>query len=186
MTVERILDATAAVIDERGVDGVTTRSICDRANVTPPSLYRFFADRDQVLNALVQRHLGRLSAFVAESEHDSPPRTLDDFIGRELEVVTTYYGHHPNAARLWFGGRVSAAVRAEVVRYNKARAERLHDMAVGAGFATPKSDPLVFRIAVELGDRILDLAFREGPVPDRQIIKQGRIALVSYIQAVVR
>ena len=53
--VERILDAAAALIDEGGVDAVTTRVIADRAGITAPSLYRFFADREQVLDAWSSR-----------------------------------------------------------------------------------------------------------------------------------
>ena len=46
-TVERILAAAAVLIEDGGVEAVTTRAIAERAGVTAPSLYRFFADREQ-------------------------------------------------------------------------------------------------------------------------------------------
>ena len=49
-TVTRILDAAAAIADEHGVDAATTRAIADRAGVSYPSLYRFFADREAILD----------------------------------------------------------------------------------------------------------------------------------------
>ena len=52
-TVARILDAAEALIDEGGVEAVTTRAVADRAGVTYPSLYRFFADREEILDQLV-------------------------------------------------------------------------------------------------------------------------------------
>ncbi len=77
-------------------------------------------------------------------------------------------------------------MRAEVLRYNRGTAQRLHDMAVAAGLAAPQTDLLVFVMAVELGDRILDLAFRERRDPDPDVIRQGRIALTAYLAAALR
>ncbi len=39
---------------------------------------------------------------------------------------------------------------------------------------------------VELGDRILDLAFREHRDPDPDVIGHGRIALSAYLATALR
>ena len=185
-TVERILDAAAVLIEEGGVNAVTTRAIAERAGITAPSLYRFFADREQVLDALVEQHLERLSAFLAEAEAGWTPRSLPEFVEGELDFYVAYFRANRNAARLWLDGRVSPTVRAEVLRYNRGTAQRLHGVAVAAGLAAPQTDLLVFVMAVELGDRILDLAFRERRDPDPDVIRQGRIALTAYLAAALR
>ena len=151
-----------------------------------PSLYRFFADREQILDALVEQHLERLSAFLAEAETGWTPRSLPEFVERELGFYVAYFQANRNAARLWLDGRVSPTVRAEVLRYNRRTARRLHGVAVAAGLAAPQTDLLVFVMAVELGDRILDLAFRERRDPDPDVIRQGRIALTAYLAAALR
>ena len=81
---ERILDAAAGLIKEDGVETVTTRSIADRAGITAPSLYRFFADREQVLDALIELHLERLSAFLVEAEAAWTLRSLAELVEREF------------------------------------------------------------------------------------------------------
>ena len=101
------------------------------------------------------------------------------------ELVAALPGHR-NAARLWLDGRVSPTVRAEVLRYNRRTAQRLHGVAIAAGLATPQTDPLVFVVLVELGDRVLDLAFRERREPDPDVIGQGRIALIAYLATALR
>ena len=68
LTVTRILDAAAAIADENGVDATTTRAIADRAGVSYPSLYRFFADRDAILDELLQRHCTELDARCVAAE----------------------------------------------------------------------------------------------------------------------
>jgi AcrR family transcriptional regulator len=185
-TVERILHAAAVLIEEGGVDAVTTRAIAERAGITAPSLYRFFADREQVLDALVEQHLEELSAFLAEAEEGWTPRSLPEFVEHEFGSYAAYYQANPSAVRLWLDGRVSPTVRAEVLRYNHRIAQRLHGVAVAAGLAAPQADLLVFVMAVELGDRILDLAFREHRDPDPDVIRQGRIALTAYLAAALR
>ena len=182
-TVDRILAAAAVLIEDGGVEAVTTRAIAERARVTAPSLYRFFADREQVLDALIEQHLGRLSTFLAEAETGWAPSSVTEFVERELGFYAAYFQANRNTARLWLDGRVSPTVRAEVLRYNRRTARRLHGVAVAAGLAPPQTELLVFVMLVELGDRILDLAFRERRDPDPDVIRQGRIALTAYLAA---
>ena len=182
-TVGRILDAAAVLLEENGIEAVTTRAIAERAGITAPSLYRFFADREQVLDALIEQHLERLSGFIGEAEAGWTPGSLPEFVDRELGFYVAYFQANRNAARLWLDGRVSPTVRAEVLRYNRRTAERLHGLAVTAGLAAPQTNVLVFVMLVELGDRILDLAFRERRDPDPDVIRHGRVALTSYLTA---
>ncbi|MBL1097877.1 TetR/AcrR family transcriptional regulator [Streptomyces coffeae] len=185
-TVERILDATAALIDEGGVDAVTTRAVAQRAGITAPSLYRFFADREQIIDELVRRHLVRLQAFVAVAEQDWTPSSLLDFVEHELDIYVRYFRAHPNANRLWLDGRVSPTVRAEVLRQHHHTAARMQALATAAGLSSPDTDPLVFVMMVELSDRVLELAFRDRDEPDPQSISHGITALTAYLTAALR
>lgn len=55
-TRERILDAVAAELEERGgLDGVSNRLIAERAGVTEITVYRHFASRDALLAAMWTR-----------------------------------------------------------------------------------------------------------------------------------
>jgi AcrR family transcriptional regulator len=91
LTVTRILDAAAAIADEHGVDATTTRAIADRAGVSYPSLYRFFADRDAILDELLERHCAELDARCVAAEQtwnvisvaELLNNELDDFAARE-------------------------------------------------------------------------------------------------------
>jgi hypothetical protein len=42
-----------------------------------------------------------------------------------------------------------------------------------------------FVMLVELGDRVLELAFRDGPQADREVIELGRAALRAYLAQLV-
>lgn len=179
-TVARILDAADTLIDEGGVEAVTTRAVADRAGVTYPSLYRFFADRDEILDQLVTHHLAALDARAVAEERTWQITSVRDIIDRELDLHVAYFKEHPSAARLWLSGRSSPAVVTQVRQRAQVLAERLRQALVAAKFAPPDTDPRVLLLVVELGDRILDLAFRDRSDPDPMIIELGRTALNSY------
>ncbi len=179
-TVARILDAADTLIDEGGVEAVTTRAVADRAGVTYPSLYRFFADREEILDQLVTHHLAALDAQAVAEERTWQITSVRDVIDRELDLHVAYFKEHPSAARLWLSGRSSPAVVAQVRQRAQVLAERLRQALVAANLAPSDTDPRVLLLVVELGDRILDLAFRDRSDPDPMIIELGRTALNSY------
>lgn len=180
-TVARILNAASALINEDGIEAATTRAIADRAGVTYPSLYRFFADREEILERLVERHIADLDAHLQAVEHAEPPTSIDDLIGRGLELHVAYYEAHVDAQRLWYGGRASPTVVKEARHYQRTIAQRIRELLIDLGAVPAKADPLVFEMLFELGDRILDRAFRDSVTADRRVIELGRTALTAYL-----
>lgn len=57
---ERILDATGELLDEVGLDGLSTRLIAARAEVNVATIYQFFPNKYAVIKALVERTADRL------------------------------------------------------------------------------------------------------------------------------
>ena len=86
-TVARILDAAVTIADQEGVDAVTTRTIADRAGVSYPSLYRFFADRDAILDELMERHCAEIDALCVAAE--------------QTWEITSFAELLPSSARWW-------------------------------------------------------------------------------------
>jgi AcrR family transcriptional regulator len=181
-TVARILDAAADLIEEDGVEAATTRAIAERAGVAYPSLYRFFADREEILAQLLERHLADLDAFVEATERTWQIISIEDLVNRELDVHIAYYRHHPGFVRLWYNGRTSRTVVAQVRRRNRPLAKRMQDILVSHGLISADTDPQVVLLMVELGDRILEVAFRDRTDPDRNVIEVVRKALQTYAE----
>lgn len=88
----RIVDATARLVAEDGLDALSMGKVAEAVDFTPGALYRYVDSKDALLALLVQRILddlrGELAAAVAPS---APPldhlaalvRTYRDFVGRE-------------------------------------------------------------------------------------------------------
>lgn len=54
MTRDHILSAAKAVLEREGIDRLTIRKVAERADLSPMALYRHFADKDALLNALME------------------------------------------------------------------------------------------------------------------------------------
>lgn len=187
-TVTRILDAAAAIADEQGVDAATTRAIADRAGVSYPSLYRFFADREAILDELLERHCAELDARCIEAEQSWPITSAADLLNNELDLHVHYYRRYPSSARLWMGGRTSTTVTKHVRARMKSLADRLHAILVEHGLIPTDTDPRTMLVAVEMADRVLELSFRDdndSAAPgsasfDQDILDIGRRALIAF------
>jgi len=74
---EAILVAALELFSERGFHGATVAMIADRAKVGAGTIYRYFADKDDLVNALFQHWKRTLAeSLLADLPADLPPRRL--------------------------------------------------------------------------------------------------------------
>jgi AcrR family transcriptional regulator len=64
MTKDRILSAARAVLENEGIEGLTIRRVARRAQLSPMALYRHFADKDALLDALMEDGLAEWERIV--------------------------------------------------------------------------------------------------------------------------
>lgn len=95
LTRERIVAAALDLLDDRGVAAVTMRAVADRVGVKPMSLYRHFADRDRMLDAVVDRVVNEL----AEDRDVSagPTSGWRPYLQALARGVRRYARRHPHA-----------------------------------------------------------------------------------------
>jgi Tetracyclin repressor-like, C-terminal domain len=99
-----------------------------------------------------------------------------------LDTAAAYFEAHPSTVALWFGGRVSPLVVQAVRARNHALAVRIRALLI-SHHLVPEQTPLAAAdLLVELGDRILEVAFRSPGPPDRQTIELGGIALTAFAE----
>ena len=65
---EQILDATAHCLDAEGYDGTTIRKIAKRLDCAVGSIYRYFTDKRELLDAVVQARFRPVVEALADGE----------------------------------------------------------------------------------------------------------------------
>jgi AcrR family transcriptional regulator len=114
------LDATAVLVAERGLTGVTMSAIASASGIGRATLYKYFPDLDAVLAAwherLVGEHLARLTAA---GEAAAPAERLGTVL-RTYAALSRHRGHDGHdgdAAAALHQGPHMAAAHAELVGY---------------------------------------------------------------------
>jgi AcrR family transcriptional regulator len=72
-TIEEIKQTALALMREQGTVEVRFTDIARSMDMTPPALYRYFADRDELLSALIADAYEDLGRSVAEARVQVPP-----------------------------------------------------------------------------------------------------------------
>ena len=70
--VKALLDAAAAIIDEQGIDAVTSTSVAYRSGSSVGVFYRYFLNIDALLRTLARRNLDLYMTRVREGSDMTP------------------------------------------------------------------------------------------------------------------
>lgn len=68
-TRQGILSAARAILQEDGVDAISMRTLADKVDYSPAALYKYFANKDEIIDALRQEAWELMANF----EPDMPP-----------------------------------------------------------------------------------------------------------------
>ena len=108
-TVERLLEAGAAELRERGLDAMTIRTVAHRAGVSPATAYTYLASKDHLFAQLFLRHLQENPAPVPVAGEPAANlravvRSMADMLAGAPEVAAAatraLLGNDPDVARL--------------------------------------------------------------------------------------
>ncbi|HEX8754738.1 MAG TPA: TetR/AcrR family transcriptional regulator [Steroidobacteraceae bacterium] len=138
MTKDRILSAAKAVLEARGIEGLTIRRVAQKAELSPMALYRHFADKDALLDALMQDGMAAWESIVRRLRARDPLEWLVALGEAYLDFALTqphrfdaaFFLPAPAARRFpddFAAGR-SPALAMAMARIDQAKAEgRLRD-----------------------------------------------------------
>ncbi len=181
--VARMLDACAELVDEIGYEALTTTLLAERAGVAIGSIYQFFPDKRAVVQALTMRnleaYLTRLAERFRDASIDNPWDGIDAGIDEYIEMHRTV----PGFRSLHFGDVVDVHLLDDERDNNAVIASALSGLLVERWeiVSGPELD-FALRIAVEIADSLIKLAFRRDPVGDPLVIDEAKTQIRGYLQ----
>lgn len=184
-TRERLLDVAGELLAEVGIERISTNMIAARAGLTPPALYRYFADKYAVIEALGRRLMERQNAV------------LDRWIARHAPAGIAAMADHvedilaENAAvtraepgAVWILRALHASPQLVHVRLESHRhvTDRLTDACARQ---IPGTDRKILwsrlRLAVELGFAADEMLYEEDRVSAEMVLAQVAATLRSTL-----
>lgn len=180
--VEKILDAASRIVVEHGVEALTTRAIGTAAGIPVASLYQYFSDRDAILLALVERDTAEMDEEVRNDLAALEVLSVASLVETTMRAYVKVYARRPDFVEIWLRGRTNAAVHEFGRQHNRRTAIELRDFAIGAGLARPDLPLAAAELAVEIGDRVFQLAYEVRNRGDRFVIDEGIAMVTAYLR----
>lgn len=181
--VDEIVDAAAELMFEKGPDALTTRSVAARSGIPVPTIYRYFADRDAIIIAFIERQMREMDKEVAEAVMQLDRVTVCGVIEAFGRAHMRHHQRHPKAVVAWFGGRQSESVSACVKEQDERIAAWLRTAFGSVGLLRDDTPPFVTELMVRQFDRMFEFVFTVDRTPEEQeeIVELFIDLITSYV-----
>ena len=88
-TKDRILDAALTLFSENGYDGTSVEQIADFVGIRAPSLYKHYAGKEEILNALIDTAQAHYEGFFgSEINIGKVPESGEEFIRTSMSRIS--------------------------------------------------------------------------------------------------
>lgn len=182
-TVDAIVEAAARILARSGWTGFNTNAVAQQAGVSIGSVYEYFADKQAILDAILDRHLSAGDASVAEAARAILPDSSPGEVA--AAVVAGFIRLHRDDPRLH---RVLAEVPLSAFQRGRIAALRTNIIGIvanalsGAVDAPELKAMLIVDTADALTHRwVVDKA--DAPVPAELLASEMRRMLELYVAA---
>jgi AcrR family transcriptional regulator len=192
-TVGRVLAAAGRMLG-RGVapQGLTTAGIAAEAGLSVGALYRFFPDKQAVVDAIATHHLESFQESLAAGLMADLPDTPALFLAAVIDAFAAYLVAHADFRTLAYGAPVGGgrAISSTLFESQLAGAAGGGDMAamvrdvLSGIFSIEPAEDFDFRlrIAAEIGDRLIAHAFaQDDPAQRGRVLGEAKRVLAGYL-----
>ena len=161
---------------------MTTRAVADRAQIPVATLYQYFADREAIIAALIDRHISSMDGRIATALAKLDSYSVRSIVETTVAAYRADYRKRPSYVVVWFQGRASAAIADFIRTRDRQLADAFHSFALSIGLLRADTDPLVARLCFEIADRFLEAAYRHDLNGDDRVVQEGVEMIVSHLE----
>jgi AcrR family transcriptional regulator len=179
----RVLDSADELLATEGAEAFTTNRIAESAGVPVGSVYRYFPDKQAIVEALALRYWSDFEDLVAAAAETDEREPLSDPGGVVLDALAAGFRARPGFLALWYGGLRTEQVR-DATRPTRGAIGRSIERILTTHWpnATKQARVTVSRLVVLAGDGLLREAFRLNPQGDPQLLQESKRMLSAYIK----
>jgi AcrR family transcriptional regulator len=179
--IELLLDAAAELIDDHGIDSLTTSDVATRSGSSVGVVYRYFPNIQSLLRALAARNMARYteSVFTALATDIADWRdSLNPALDKYVEMCRTESGFRA----IGFGDIINNRFLDPSMSNNGVLARALSGV-LGEKYDFEPSDDFLFEqeVLIEMVDALLKRAFLLDRHGDERFIEKARAVSRTYL-----
>jgi AcrR family transcriptional regulator len=155
-----LLDTAASLIDEKGIDGLTTSDVASRSHSSVGVVYRYFPNIQSLLRALAARNMQRFIDTAFTTLDPQPGEWLSE-LDKVLDVYADLARTEPGFRALHFGGVIDERFIEGELDTTAELSERFLQF-VSTRYDVTVTDDLALDIdvAIEVATALMQRAFR--------------------------
>ncbi len=184
---QKVLTATAALLGQgQSVEMLTTAGIAAAAQVSVGALYRFFPDKQAIVDAIALRHMEAFQEAMAARIMLAFPPDPTAFLGAIIDAFAEYLATHADFRTVAFGapggGRYVSRPTRDAYAGSGEVSEMVRSFLTEAyGMDITDTFELRLRVAIEIGDRLLAFAFEQTEAERAPIIAEAKRVLATTL-----
>lgn len=176
-----LLDAAAELIDQHGIDGLTTSDVALRSGSSVGVVYRYFPNIQSLLRALAARNMGKFTDTVFGDVAERPERWLDA-MNIAIDAYVGLCRTEPGFRALGFGDVIDQRFIQPDISNNGVLAREFTELFVTRYHLVPSDDLTIdLEIAVEIADALMHRAFLYDREGDERFITKLRTLVTDYL-----
>ena len=180
----RVLDAADELLITEGADAFTTNRIARLAGIPVGSVYRYFPDKEAIVQALAVSYWSDFEDLVAAAADADELDPLPDPGVVVLDALAAGFRARPGFLALWYGGLRTEEVRDATRPTRSAIARSIgRILAVHWPDASDEDRATCAAMVVLAGDGLLREAFRRDPTGDERVLAESKLMLDAYMVA---
>lgn len=172
-----LLDGAASHIHQHGFETMTTQAVALASGNSIGTLYRFFEDRIDLLQALTIRNVERAKANLGAAIDKHPPQSLDALAGVLFKVFLAMFKSEPGFKSIRLGDVLDIRPAPESRWGNRSFAQTAIELyQEHSGHTLTAEQRTDIELAVDLADTLLHKAFLQSARGDKATIDRARQA----------
>lgn len=190
-TYEAILESAAELLEEIGVERISTNLIAERAGITVPALYRYFPNKYALLYTLGARLMDRQNEILSSWFLDalSGESTLTDIESsyRLLRDTQRITAQQTGGLALLRAMRALPLLQEARLQSHYAMTDWISEQITNAlGVEVSADTVLKVRLLMEVGTSIVEMAMEDPKMPSELALKEGARIQSLYAQEIFR
>ena len=176
-----LLDAAAALIDQNGIDGLTTSDVATRSGSSVGVVYRYFPNIQSLLRALASRNMEKFTNRLFGAMTEQPEGWMAA-MNAAIDGYVELLRNEPGFRALGFGDVIDKRFIQPDQSNNSVLAKQFSELFTRKYGLIPSADlSLDLEIIIEIADALLHRAFLYERHGDERFIEKLRTIVFEYM-----
>jgi len=181
-TVHQILAATSVLLEQKLLEQITTSRIAAEAGISIGGLYRFFPDKQAILDAIAVRAMEEFQIGLERELAQLFPEDGTALLALVIDAYIRFLDARPDFRTIALGQHISPSTRRRQVQPDIGPSKLIKNFMMNLLGVTETAElDIRLKIASETGERLITYAYEQSPEERKIVVEEMKRLLGGYL-----